>query len=100
MDLFVRDMTDSRWFVIASNTETSLSVWGDVTDIFAAGHDYEIYDLHLAQGSPCIDAGNGDVAPELDAGGNPRVDDPDTPDSGAGKTPYIDLGVFEYQPIP
>jgi len=54
-------------------------------------------DLHLGYGSPCIDAANGPVAPELDLDGNPRVDDPDSPNTGEGP-PWADMGAYEYQP--
>ena len=54
-------------------------------------------DLHLSTGSPCIDAANGPEAPELDLDGNPRVDDPDSPNTGVGP-PWADMGAYEYQP--
>jgi hypothetical protein len=69
----------------------------------------------LANGSPCIDAGNNGAVPpdfaDLDADGNtaeptpidlaggPRfVDDPATPDTGAGAPPIVDMGAFETAP--
>ncbi len=56
-------------------------------------------DLHIGAGSPCIDAANGDVAPEHDKDGNPRVDDPGTePNTGTGDPDYVDMGAYEYQP--
>jgi len=54
-------------------------------------------DLHLGPGSPCIDAANGPEAPELDLDGNPRIDDPDSPNTGVGP-PWADMGAYEYQP--
>lgn len=48
--------------------------------------------------NPCIDAGNGDVAPATDFDGNPSVDDPQTPTTGSGTPGYVDIGAFEYQP--
>ncbi len=54
-------------------------------------------DLHLGAGSPCIDAANGPEAPELDLDGNPRIDDPDSPNTGVGP-PWADMGAYEYQP--
>jgi len=59
--------------------------------------DPEADDFHLQSGSPCIDAADGDEAPELDIEGNPRIDDPDTENTGAGP-PWADMGAFEYQP--
>jgi cysteine-rich repeat protein/predicted outer membrane repeat protein len=55
-------------------------------------------DFHLQPGSPCIDAGYGNSAPVMDFDGNPHVDDPNTPDTGAGTPPWVDMGPFEYQP--
>jgi parallel beta-helix repeat protein len=58
------------------------------------------WDLRLGPGSPAIDSANSGASgqPEVDADGNPRVDDPDTPDTGAGRRPYDDRGAYEYQP--
>ncbi len=53
-------------------------------------------DLHLGEGSPCIDAANGPAAPALDIDGNPRVDDPDSPNTGVGP-PWADMGAYEHQ---
>jgi hypothetical protein len=56
-------------------------------------------DYRLAAGSPCIDSGDGDVAPTTDLLGNPRVDDPATePNTGIGVPDYTDIGAYEYQP--
>lgn len=58
-------------------------------------------DLHLLAGSPCIDAGDNtwvpvDVTTDLD--GNRRfVDDPNTKDTGVGRPPIVDMGVYEFQ---
>jgi len=54
-------------------------------------------DFHLQPGSPCIDAADGTAAPELDADGNARVDDPDTTNTGLGP-PWADMGAYELQP--
>ncbi len=54
--------------------------------------------FRLQAGSPCIDAGDGDWAPEFDMDGNPRVDDPATPNTGSGNPNYTDIGPYEYQP--
>jgi hypothetical protein len=55
-------------------------------------------DLHLTAGSPCIDAADGDVAPELDIEGNPRVDVGTVTDTGTGDPTYVDMGAYEFQP--
>lgn len=59
---------------------------------------------HVGNGSSCIDSGNNarlsqDTA--FDIAGNPRfVDDPETPDSGAGDAPIVDIGCMEFGPCP
>ena len=56
-------------------------------------------DLRLQPGSPCIDAGDntavpGDITTDLD--GNPRfLEIPETPDTGNGTLPIVDMGAFE-----
>ncbi|MCH8822948.1 MAG: right-handed parallel beta-helix repeat-containing protein [Planctomycetes bacterium] len=58
-------------------------------------------DYRLAATSPCIDAANNNAVPkgiETDLGGDPRfVDDPDTPDTGVGTPPLVDMGAYEFQ---
>lgn len=60
-------------------------------------------DYRLQTGSTSIDAGNnGAVAAgaTLDLGGLPRfVDNPKTPDTGAGAAPIVDMGAHENQDI-
>lgn len=56
---------------------------GDGNDPMFVDEDDE--DYHLAAGSPCIDAGVNDGAPETDLDGNPRIGD-------------VDMGAFEYDP--
>ncbi|UCG16714.1 MAG: SBBP repeat-containing protein, partial [Phycisphaerales bacterium] len=68
-------------------------------------------DLRLLPGSPCIDAannlalpadiadldGDGDTSEPIpfDLDGNPRrLDDPDTPDTGYGVSPIVDMGAY------
>ena len=57
-------------------------------------------DFHLTGGSPAIDSANAGVSgePASDIDGNPRVDDPATPNSGAGPVDYADRGAYEFQP--
>ena len=62
-------------------------LWGDAPD--------EIFDLHLGDGSQCIDSANGDEATSSDIEGIPRVDDPDA-SNGVGDPPYVDMGAFEH----
>jgi hypothetical protein len=51
---------------------------------------------HIASGSPCIDADNGNVAPSTDIDGHSRYDDPYTTNTGIGTPNYADIGSFEY----
>lgn len=57
-------------------------------------------DFHLASGSPAIDSANSGASGQtvIDVEGLPRVDDPVTPDTGAGVRTYDDRGAHEYQP--
>ena len=52
----------------------------------------------IAVSRPCIDAAEGSWAPEFDLDGNPRADDPATPNTGTGTPPYADMGSYEMQP--
>lgn len=53
-------------------------------------------------GSPAIDAGDNTAVPPdvlADLAGNPRFrDDPDTPDTGNGTAPVVDIGAVEFAP--
>ena len=57
--------------------------------------------FRLSPGSPSIDAGDNTAVPleiTTDLDGNPRfVDDPDTPDTGNGDPPIVDMGAYELQ---
>jgi hypothetical protein len=75
---------------------------GDPGLLFTSGGN-----LRLRRGSPCVDAGKNSALPagtEKDLDGNPRVvDDPATSDTGPAEdppTPVVDMGAFEYQPVP
>lgn len=67
----------------------------DVDPNFAFGQDY-----HLMPGSPCIDAGDNNAVPiwiYSDFDGDIRFyDDINTPDTGKGEVPIVDIGAFEY----
>lgn len=56
-------------------------------------------DLRLTPSSPCIDAGDNDALPPTattDVLENPRRHDhPDTPDTGNGTAPIVDMGAYE-----
>jgi hypothetical protein len=56
--------------------------------------------LRLRWDSPCIDAGDNSAVPPgvtTDLDGKPRfIDDPDTPDTGLGTPPIVDMGAYEF----
>ena len=56
---------------------------------------------YLNPGSPAIDSANADAPsqPLTDIDGNARVDDPATPDTGAGVRTYDDRGAYEFLPL-
>jgi parallel beta-helix repeat protein len=56
--------------------------------------------FHLQSGSAAIDSADSGVsgATSTDLEGNGRVDDPGTPNTGAGPRTYDDRGAFEFQP--
>jgi hypothetical protein len=90
-----------RWYLIADNTATEVYAWGEAGGPFdtptpAAGMQYRMMDLRLADGSPAIDAANGTVAPPQDIDGHDRVDDAATTDTGTGTPTYADLGAWEH----
>ncbi len=70
--------------------------WGTEDDIEG--------DVHLLNGSPCIDAGDNNAVPEgitTDLDGNWRFrDDPNKIDTGNGSPPIVDMGAFERQWCP
>jgi parallel beta-helix repeat protein len=61
----------------------------------AAGGDFE-----LTTGSPAIDSANSGVIgqPTRDIDENPRLDDPATPNTGAGPRTFDDRGASEFEP--
>lgn len=73
---------------------TSGNVWGDPQFVDAANGDYRV-----RAGSPCIDAGDGTVAPERDYYGQPRMNDPNVVDTGVANTNGVcpDIGIYEME---
>lgn len=51
----------------------------------------------LLPNSPCIDAGDGDLAESIDYGGNARYDDLYKNNTGIGTIDYTDIGIYEFQ---
>ncbi len=56
----------------------------DILDAQPMFVDREVFDFHLEEGSPCINAGVDEGAPLLDLDGNPRVG-------------QVDIGAYEFQ---
>jgi len=63
------------------------------------GYEYQVTDYRLSAGSPCIDAGDNTAVPAgitTDLDGDPRfLDVPETPDTGNGDVPIVDMGADE-----
>jgi hypothetical protein len=84
----------ARYFVIASNSGNTMTVWGDATNggAIKAPQPYEVLrTYHLWLSSPCIDAGTNTGAPPTDMDGDPR------PING-GHALRADMGADEYDP--
>ncbi len=86
-----------RRYLIAANTDDSVEIWGDVTNVVESGDSFFVEDYRLSQDSPCTDAAYGSGAPAVDLLSIPRVDDPDTSNTGDGP-PWADIGAYEYYP--
>lgn len=106
------NIEQTRNFLVVDNTDTTITVWGDVTGIALTGKSYEIFDFSLTETSPGVDAGYLFTdAGELDLDGNPRYQDANDSSGwdGAIKTitygdtvhiawKRIDMGAYELQP--
>ena len=59
-------------------------------------------DFRIAANSPCVDAGDGTVAPETDYYGRPRMDVEQVKDTGKPNTDGVcpDIGIYEVDGIP
>ena len=66
------DLTENLQFYIIDNTETSITVWGNLTSLCSAGSNFRIHDYHLVNGSPAINSADNSVAPEIDFDGDLR----------------------------
>ncbi len=52
------DVSQPRYWVVADNGANSVTVWGDLQVTGSIGSSYEIFDHHLAVGSPCVNVGD------------------------------------------
>ena len=68
------------------------NIWGDPKFVDADNGDFRI-----SAGSPCVDAGNGDFAPEIDYYGQPRMDVKKIEDTGIANAEGVcpDIGIYE-----
>jgi hypothetical protein len=84
---------------IVANSATTITVFGDSSFWGVPGIEYGVNDYRLSAGSPCIDAGNNAAVPEdttNDLDGLPRfLELPETPDTGNGTAPIVDMGPYE-----
>jgi parallel beta-helix repeat protein len=95
------------WYTWAGVTYNTLSALQTATGqeshgIFSSPRfvNASAWNLQLAAGSPAIDSANSLASGEqaTDILGNPRVDDPATPNTGNPAGSYYDRGAYEYQP--
>ncbi|MCR5360320.1 MAG: DUF2012 domain-containing protein [Thermoguttaceae bacterium] len=84
-----------KWFgpQSAEPVGSNGNIWADPLFRNADAGDY-----HLTAGSPCIDAANGEIAPETDKDGVPRIDDPYAEHTGTvtANGTYADIGAYEF----
>lgn len=102
------DTSQPWWFQIADNSASVIVLFGDARvdpdgyPFVEAGDAFSLYDLHLAENSPCIDAGSGestlgvtDPVAYTDIEGVYRSDDPTVSNTGWGPL-WVDQGAYEF----
>jgi hypothetical protein len=92
------DILQNLQFAIASNTESTMNIWGDASAIAQMGDSYKIFDYHLLITSTCLDAGCLIVGLTEDFEGDPRPYDATSQPRGDGSD--YDIGADEYYPSP
>ena len=87
-------VTGKRWLYIVDNTANQILLWGDYTSFGKVGESYAIVSSKLTADSPCIDAADDAVAPDMDVLGQSRVDV-----AGKGADGVLaDMGAYEFVP--
>ena len=95
------------WYTWAGTTYNSQSTLHSATGQESAGKfanplfvNAAAWNLQLSAGSPAIDSANAAASGEqsTDILGNPRADDPNTPNTGNPAGSYSDRGAYEFQP--
>ena len=83
--------------LFAATRQEAKGLFADPKFVSLAGGNFQ-----LTAGSPAIDSADSAATGEqtTDLAGHPRVDDPTTPNTGAGPRTYDDRGAYEYQPPP
>lgn len=81
----------AKAFLVAANTETEITVWGNAERGAQKPWLWEAPDYHLSPVSPCVDAGNNTGAPATDLEGTPR------PLKGRSSL-TADMGAYECDP--
>jgi len=72
-------------------------LFADPNGLDSVPYTWEDNDYSLRAGSPCIDAADGNAAPETGILANPRHDDPGVENTGIGNPNYVDIGAYEFQ---
>ena len=103
-DVVAEGTLDLRYSIVEGGAAGTGNVSGDPLFVSLVGDDGIVGtlddDVHASPGSSAIDAGsNADVPAGVTTtlDGTARfLDDPGTPDSGAGSPPLVDIGAFEF----
>jgi hypothetical protein len=66
------DTLQTPHFIIVVNTGTTVVVPGDASSVAGMGDTYALFDYHLQDSSPCIEAGTDQAGPGIDFEGDPR----------------------------
>ena len=66
------DSSQTRHTIILGNTETTIVVFGDYTDIVQSGDAYNMFDVHLQNGSAALDRADLDGDVVVDFENDPR----------------------------